>query len=262
METRDLENERVKRLLGKYKKMVFFSILIIGLSISLTGCTSGKYKTKPDYKITEQVTQSFMDAYMQGDLNKAMSHVAEDAILSTDSGQMQGKATIAEMLQLNIDKQNKMEIAEKNKIDNSKMTLIIKNNIPLFQLAGVDVIKTKEKFEVQDSKIVRWEIKHLKESVDLIEKMASGTTGLEAEVKDGQIVVTKVMLKTPAAYEEIKVGDVILSINGTELKDMAHGAEEIPYRLIGEPGSKVQLEIKSGTEIMAVDIKRININDL
>lgn len=252
----------MKRLFRRSKKIVFFSILIIGLSLSLIGCTSGKYKTKPDYKITEQVTQSFMEAYRQGDVEKAMAHVSEDAILSTDSGQMQGKETIVELLQLNIDKQNTMEIAEKKKIDNSKISLIVKNKIPLFQLAGVDLIKTKEKFEVQDSKIVRWEIKHLKESVDLIAKISSGTTGLEAGVKDGQIVVTKVMLKTPAAYEEIKVGDIILSINGTELKDMAYGAEEIPYRLIGEPGSKVELKIKSGTEIMTVDLRRVNINDL
>ncbi|MGI6451334.1 MAG: PDZ domain-containing protein [Desulfitobacteriia bacterium] len=246
----------------KIGKAKLFFIAILVLSLALSGCSSGKYKTKPDFNITEQVALSFMDAYMQGELAKAMEHVAEECVLSTDSGQMKGKATISEMLQINIDKENKMEIAGKKKIDNSKISLTIDNRIPLFQLAGVDVVKTLERFEVQDGKIVEWEIKHLKESVDLIEQVSSGTTGLEAEVKDGKIVVTKVMPKSPAAFEAIRVGDIILSINGTELKDMKYGAEEIPYRLIGQPGSVVQFKIDNGKEVFEVNLKRVKINDL
>lgn len=244
----------------RYGKMVLFFTIIIVLSLVISGC--GKYETKPDYSITEQVSESFFKYYMQGDLAKAMEYVADDAVLLTDTGKTKGKEKIATLLEINIAKENKMEIIEKKKIDNSKISLTIKNIIPLFQLSGVDKVKTIEKFEVQDGKIIKWDIKHLKESVDLIEMVSSGTTGLEAEVKDEKIVVTKVMAKTPAAYEEIRVGDVILSINGTELKDMKCGAEEIPYRLIGEPGTKVQMRISSGKEILDVEIKRININDL
>jgi len=242
-------------------RIILFLIIVL-LITALSGCSGTKYKTKPDYNTTEQVTLNFMNSYMQGNLDQAMQNVAEEAVLSTDSGQMKGKATIAELLQINIDKQNKMEIADKKKIDNSKITLTINNTIPLFQLAGVDVVKTKETFEVQDGKIVKWEIKHLKESVDLIEKVATGTIGLEAEVKDGKIVVTQVMKKSPAAYEEIKVGDIIESINGVTLQAMKYGGEEIPYRLIGEVGSKVELKIISGGESMTVNLRRVNINDI
>ncbi len=68
------------------------------------------------------------------------------------------------------------------------------------------MVKTLEKFEVQDGKIVEWEIKHLKESVDLIEQVVFGYYRLEAEVKDGKIVVTKVIPRSPAAFEAIRAG--------------------------------------------------------
>ncbi len=136
---------------GNLKKLILF--LIIGLLLTaLSGCSGTKYKTKPDYNTTEQVTLNFMNSYMQGNLDQAMQNVAEEAVLSTDSGQMKGKATIAELLQINIDKQNKMEIADKKKIDNSKITLTINNTIPLFQLAGVDVVKTKRLLKCKTEK--------------------------------------------------------------------------------------------------------------
>lgn len=229
----------------------------------LTGCISSKeYQTKPDYGITEQVTLSFMDYYSRGEIEKAMEHVADDAALSTDSGQMEGKEVIEKIIRLNLEKDNSTEILEKQKIDESKMTLIVANKIPLFQIAGIDIIKTKEKFEVQDGKIVRWEIQHLKESVEMIEKVAVGTTGLEADVQDGKIVVTNIMDKSPAKNADIKRGDIILSIEGVELKDMTYGKEEIPYRLIGEVGSRVRLEISQGTETSEVRLRRVHISDL
>ncbi|NLP44414.1 MAG: PDZ domain-containing protein [Peptococcaceae bacterium] len=245
----------------------FYLILVLvlsfslALSMALTGCTS-KYQTKPDYQITEKVATDFMTAYQRGDLAAAMENVAEDAVLSTDTGNMKGKSTIEELLKLNIEKENTMEIAGKEKIDESKIALTIDNKIPLFKLAGVDVIKTVETFEVQDGKIVKWEIKYLKESVDFVEKASAGTTGLEAEVRDGKIVVTHVMPKSPAAFEQIKVGDTILTIDGTELKDMRYGAEELPYRLIGQVGTKVDLKIKSDEEEFEVTLTRVDINSL
>jgi len=242
-------------------KTVSALILVLVVSLSLAGCSGSNYETKPDYAITEQVSMRFMEAYMQGDIEKAMQEVAEEAILSTETGQMKGKETIAEMLRINIDKENKVEIADQKKLDNSKIVMTINNRIPLFQLAGVEVIQTKEIFEVQDGKIVEWEIKNKKESMDLIEKMASGSTGLEVEVKDDQIVVKRVVAKTPADYAEIKSKDIIQSINGVTLQEMKYGADEIPYRMIGEVGSKVEFKIQSGTEVRTVNLKRINLNE-
>ena len=243
----------------------FFVVILVfslALSMALTGCASSKYKTKPDYQITEKVALDFMAAYQKGDLAAAMENVADDAILSTDTGNMKGKESIEGMLKLNIEKENTMEIIGKEKIDESKIVLTIDNKIPLFQIAGVDSIKTAETFEVQDGKIVRWEIKYLKESVDFVEQVSAGTTGIEAEVRDGQIVVTRVIPKSPAAYEQIKVGDIILAIDGVELKDMRYGAEEIPYRLIGRFGTEVDLKIKSDSEEYEVTLTRVNVNSL
>lgn len=242
-------------------KKIMTILLIMLLGLSLFGCSSRKFETKPDYALTEEVTLRFMQAYAEGDIDKAIFEVDEEAILVTESGNMKGKETIAEMLRINIEKENEMEISEKKKIDNSKIFLIINNKIPLFRLAGVDVVKTKETFEVQDGKIVKWEIKHLKESLDLIAKMASGTTGIEADVKDDKIIVRHVAANTPAASAEIRAGDVIQSIDGVKLSEMKYGKDELAYRLIGEVGSKVELELLQGTEVKKVNLKRININE-
>jgi len=250
-------------LVKKKSKYIVFLILIISISLLLTGCFSTKnYQTKPDYAITEQVTGSFLDYYSRGEIDNAIEHVADDAEMSTDSGQMEGIEVIKQMISLNYEKDNSIEILETQKIDESKITYIIANKIPLFQIAGIDIIKTKEMFEVQDGKIVRWEIKHLKESVDMIEKVAVGTIGLEAEAQDGKIVVTKITDKSPAENADIQSGDIILSIDGVELKDMKYGGEEIPYRLIGEVGSRINLEISQGAETSEVKLRRVHISDL
>lgn len=247
----------------KKRSYIILAGIVLIISLLLSGCLSTKkYETKPDYAITEQVASDFMDSSRRGEIDQAMQHIDDEVVLSTDSGQMKGKEVIEEMLKVNYEKNNRIEVLEKNKVDNSKIELIVSNQIPLFQIAGVDVIKTKETLEVQDGKIVKWEIKHLKESVDLVEKVASGTTGLEAEVREGKIVVTKVLDKTPARHAGLKKGDVILAINGIELKDMEYGEEEIPYRLIGEAGSSVSVDISREGETFNLDLRRVDINEL
>lgn len=247
-----------------HKKHAFLAVVVIAMvsSLILTGCSaSGKYKTKPDYSITEQVAMSFMDAYMNGDADKALEYIAEDCVLSTDTGDMKGKQAVAELIKLNNEKQNKMAVSEKNRIEDSTIMLIVDNTIPLFQLAGIENVKTRERIEVQDSLIVKWEVKYLKESVDYIEQAASGATGLDVEVKDGSIIVRNVIKKSPADYQGIKPGDIIESINGTTLKDMKYGAEEIPYRLIGQVGSRVEIVLSREAETRTVKLTRVSEKD-
>lgn len=254
--------ERVEPVIKKRRYIILVGIVLI-IFLLLSGCLpTKKYETKPDYAVTEQVALEFMGFCSRGELDQALQYVSDEVILSTDSGQMKGKEVIKEMLKVNCDKDNQIEVLEKKKIDNSKIELIVSNKIPLFQIAGVDVIKTKETLEVQDGKIVKWEIKHLKESVDLVAKVASGTPGVETEVKEGQIVITKVLDKTPARHAGLKKGDIILAIDGLELKDMKYGEEEIPYRMIGEVGSYVNLEISRDGETFDLDLRRVDIDEL
>ena len=70
------------------------------------------------------------------------------------------------------------------------------------------------------------------------------------------------MEKTPAKLLDIQIGDIILSIDGVELKDMKYGEQEIPYRLIGEVGSRVEMEISRGSETHVVKLRRVNITEL
>lgn len=249
-------------MVKRYNKFTLLIVLVVAISILLTGCVPTKYETKPDFAITQQVSLGFIESYSQGEIEKAMEYVAEKATLSADGELLKGKDNIEAMITHNYEKDNRVEVLEQNKIDNSMIEFIVANQIPLFQIAGIDVIKTKERFEVQDGKIVRWKIDHLKESVDMIEKVAVGSTALEVEVQDGQMVVTQVMDNSLAKTMGIQKDDVIVSIDGVRYEDMKYGEAEIPYRLIGEVGSRVELKVSRASEVSVINLRRVHINDL
>lgn len=241
----------------KKTRLFLLVLFLLVTALTFSGCSD-----PADYKLTEEVVLKFMEANIKGDVNTALEYVSQEAVLVTDGGRLKGKDKFGEMIKLNVEKHNSMEILEKQKIDNSKIMLIIANRIPLFQIAGVDLIKTKEIFHVKDGKIVKWDIKYDKDSMDLIESVASGTVGIETEEKNGKIVVKNCAENSPAARENIQKGDIILAIDGVELKDMKYGYEEVPYRLVGRVGSRVDLKMQRGTEVFVVTLTRVNIEDL
>ncbi|HCC07905.1 MAG TPA: hypothetical protein DEP72_07095 [Clostridiales bacterium] len=92
--------------------------------------------------------------------------------------------------------------------------------------------------------------------------------GVKVEKKDGYILVDEVLEKTPAEKSEMLPGDVIIMVNGEDVKDMT--LDEALSKIKGLENTKVILTIKRGADtlekqvirdkiqINAIKVKRIN----
>lgn len=65
--------------------------------------------------------------------------------------------------------------------------------------------------------------------------------GIELTKNDGQIVIKELVENTPAEENELRVGDVLLKIDGTVLKDRK--IEDVSQTLQGKAGTKVSIEV-------------------
>jgi len=65
--------------------------------------------------------------------------------------------------------------------------------------------------------------------------------GIELTKKDGQIVIRELVEDTPAEKNDLRVGDVLLEIDGTVLKDRK--IEDVSQTLQGKAGTKVSIEV-------------------
>ncbi len=101
---------------------------------------------------------------------------------------------------------------------------------------------------------------------ELIEPMAAqnftstfsgqtGVIGLYAENKAGQVVITIVFPNGPAAQAGLRVGDIILAIDGVTLDQYADSSET-GLMIRGSPGTTVRLKIQRGDQILEYDVVR------
>jgi carboxyl-terminal processing protease len=65
--------------------------------------------------------------------------------------------------------------------------------------------------------------------------------GIELTKNDGQIVIKELVENTPAEENDLRVGDVLLKIDGTVLKDRK--IEDVSQTLQGKAGTKVSIEV-------------------
>jgi carboxyl-terminal processing protease len=101
---------------------------------------------------------------------------------------------------------------------------------------------------------------------ELIEPMAAqnftstfsgqtGVIGLYAENKAGQVVITIVFPNGPAAQAGLRVGDILLAIDGVTLDQYADSSET-GLMIRGSPGTTVRLKIQRGDQILEYDVVR------
>ncbi len=83
----------------------------------------------------------------------------------------------------------------------------------------------------------------------------TGVVGLYAENKNSQVVTTIVFPNAPAYQAGLRVGDVILEINGIQL-DKDTDSSETGLMIRGLPGTTVHLKVQRSDQILAFDIVR------
>jgi len=70
--------------------------------------------------------------------------------------------------------------------------------------------------------------------------------GIDVAIEDGKVVVKKVIVPSPADAAGIQPGDLVISIDGVEIK--GHPLQESIDRLSGPPGSTIELSIYTAGE--------------
>jgi carboxyl-terminal processing protease len=65
--------------------------------------------------------------------------------------------------------------------------------------------------------------------------------GIELTKNDGQIVIRELVENTPAEKNDLRIGDILLKIDGTVLKDRK--IEDVSQTLQGKAGTKVSIEV-------------------
>ncbi|CAA6819817.1 MAG: Putative carboxy-terminal processing protease (EC [uncultured Aureispira sp.] len=83
--------------------------------------------------------------------------------------------------------------------------------------------------------------------------------GIELTKNDGQIVIKELIEDTPAEKNDLRVGDVLLKIDGTVLKDRK--IEDVSQTLQGKAGTKVSIEVMrpSTGKVRELLIERTNV---
>jgi carboxyl-terminal processing protease len=72
--------------------------------------------------------------------------------------------------------------------------------------------------------------------------------------EDGWVRVTRVFKGTPAEQAGLKVDDVVLKVDGREIKGLA--PEEVGMKIRGKEGTKVELTVQRGEEVLTLSITR------
>lgn len=146
---------------------------------------------------------------------------------------------------------------------------VVPNVNLLFFEEVYNLIKHYYPFEVDEDELITKAIKAMLESLDpyseyytkdevdnFYSSLYGSYTGigLYIEEKDGYINVVKTMTGQPAEEAGIKAGDIIISVDGIDIKDL--GVDKVSAMIKGPEGTKVKLQVKRGDKILTFEVTR------
>lgn len=146
---------------------------------------------------------------------------------------------------------------------------VVPNVNLLFFEEVYNLIKHYYPFEVDEDELITKAIKAMLESLDpyseyytkdevdnFYSSLYGSYTGigLYIEEKDGYINVVKTMTGQPAEEAGIKAGDIIISVDGIDVKDL--GVDKVSAMIKGPEGTKVKLQVKRGDKTLTFEVTR------
>lgn len=133
----------------------------------------------------------------------------------------------------------------------------------------LDLIKQQYPFKIEEQALLEGALKGMLQSIDPysdyytneeVENLMNSLNGnfsgvgIYIEEKDGYVNVVNPIEGQPAGKIGIKKGDLIISVDGKDIKDI--GLQKVSSMIKGPEGTNVTLGIKRGKEVLTFKIKR------
>jgi hypothetical protein len=203
----------------------------------------------------EDVVKTAIEALNSGDIEKCLGMFTDDFVLIQDPPgvKIEGKAQYEAALRENAKWHQKHSVTSQYTVDGDKVTFTAKISSDEFRILGIDDINTSYEYRVRDGKIIS--IMATPDSRDWakIVEISSGGIGVSIKFTDKGALVEKLAENSPASDAGVKLGDVIMAVDGVSYLQMREG--ELPLRIRGKVGSKVRLTMVREGSVEPIDIE-------
>ena len=260
------EGEMQLRIRGPVGSKVIMTIIREGMTdpinIEVTRVGSPE-PTKP-----ETVVQSFKEALSRGEVDACLSLASDDGVFRTDplgftfEGKEQIRGWLMYLVAWNFD----WSTTSPYSVDDNRVTFSADMRGDHYRLLGMEIMRARIEFLVNDGKISSFLITENDGDVAKLDELTTGDIGVRFEWAAGdrpekRIRVLEVIENSPAQKAGIKVGDLIVAVDGVSCSQMTRPLE-VQLRIMGPVGSKVLLSIvrEGMANPLALEVIRADLN--
>ena len=260
------EGEMQLRIRGPVGSKVIMTIIREGMTdpinIEVTRVGSPE-PTKP-----ETVVQSFKEALSRGEVDACLSLASDDGVFRTDplgftfEGKEQIRGWLMYLVAWNFD----WSTTSPYSVDDNRVTFSADIRSDHYRLLGMEIMRARIEFLVNDGKISSFLITENDGDVAKLDELTTGDIGVRFEWAAGdrpekRIRVLEVIENSPAQKAGIKVGDLIVAVDGVSCSQMTRPLE-VQLRIMGPVGSKVLLSIvrEGMANPLALEVIRTDLN--
>jgi membrane-associated protease RseP (regulator of RpoE activity) len=235
--------------------------IMLAVTLLLIGCS--RAAETPELTKPETVVQSFKEALSRGEVDTCLSLASDDAVFRTDplgftfEGKEQIRGWLMYLVAWNFD----WSTTSPYSVDGTRVTFSADMRSDHYRLLGMEIMRARIEFLVNDGKISSFLITENDEDVAKLDELTKGDIGVRFEWTAGDrpekgIRVLEVIENSPAQKAGIKVGDLIVAVDGVSCSQMTRPLE-VQLRIMGPVGIKVLLTILREGMANPIDIEVI-----
>ena len=237
------------------------AVLLIML-IFAAGCAKAP-ATQPAMS-PESVVEAFLQASSRGDIDTCRNLLADDIVIQQDPPgvKVEGKAQLEATLKHNAAWHQQYAVTCHLKADGNNVALSVKASSDELKISGLESMNAELEFQVQDGKIKSWLSKPNTNDWQKLVELTAGGIGVKYEVTAQGIKITELARNSPAYAAGLRLGDLIIAVNGISFLQMREG--EFQLRVKGPVGSKVKLTTthEGAQALTEIEITRVNLAEL
>jgi hypothetical protein len=232
-------------------------ILIIPIVIAILfyGCI--RTLATPEMTKPEDICEALWQAYSEGDIDTCLKFVADDVIFRQEPPgiKIKGKNQFEAILKYDISWHHQISITSPFNFDGGKVTCSAKVSGDDYLIIGLEYMTVNFECQIHNGKINSLLTIPNPEDWKKITELTAGGVGIKffEAVKQG-IRVKELVENSPAYEAGMRVGDIIIAVNGVNCSEMTRPGE-IQLRIKGPIGSKVVLTVIHEGMAAPIDIE-------